>query len=253
MPTRTEPTNQWPLTIEWHTNVEPSRWYICRLGDSCRTSSAAEANVGAEDSHCRSSGDGSDIGLAGDHQWLTDSKSSPTQHLCPLAKEDTLALSAHHHIHHRTTYHRRCSSSTLTNRPTPSVSRAQWDQCSLCVVCQRQWQTIGPADKCWQNDSGRPYRSSIATYHILFAAHFQPVSKWRELWSVVSLISKCTLFIPLAPRLSPSYLSEPMLLAKKKWSHRFQLVHRPPLACMSSSHTCGRKCGQRRETLRIWL
>ena len=47
------------------------------------------------------------------------------------AKEDTLALSAHHHIHHRTTYQRRCSLSTLTNRPTPSVSRAQWDQCSL--------------------------------------------------------------------------------------------------------------------------
>ena len=68
--------------------------------------------------------------------------------------------------------------------------------------------------------SGRPYRSSFAAYYLLFVAHFQPVSKWRELWSVVSLISKCTLLIPLAPRLSPSYLSEPMLLAKKKWSHR---------------------------------
>ena len=96
--------------------------------------------------------------------------------------------------------------------------------------------------------SGRPYRSSFAAYHILFVAHFKPVSKWRELWSVVSIISKCTPLIPLAPRLSPSYLSEPMLLAKKKWSHRFQLVHWPPLAYMSSSHTCGRKCGQRRET-----
>ena len=37
--------------------------------------------------------------------------------------------------------------------------------------------------------SGRTYRSSIATYHILFAAHFEPVPKWRELWSVVSLKS----------------------------------------------------------------
>ena len=144
---RTQPNNQWPLTIEWHTNVEPSRWYICRFGDSCRTSSADEANVGAEDSHCRSSGDGSDIGLAGDHQWLTDSKSNPTQHLCPPQRK-THWLSAH-----TTTF-------TTEQLIRDAVPCLLWltDRHPLCpepsetnvLYFKRQLQTVGPADKCWQ-------------------------------------------------------------------------------------------------------
>ena len=250
MPTRTEPTNQWPFTIEWHTNVEPSRWYICRFGDSCRTSSADEANVGAEDSHCRSSGDGSDIGLAGDHQWLTDSKSNPTQHLCPLAKEDTLALSAHHHIHHRTTYQRRCSLSTLTNRPTPSVSRAQWDQCSLCVVCQRQWQTVGPADKCWQMVVVVPTGpvSLLIIFFLLLTLNQCPNGVSFGLWSHLNQVHTPYTFSPSTFAILP--IRADVVGQKEVVSPLFNwfidhllLVCRAPILVAESVDRGGRLCG----------